>query len=198
MLTNRQLLILQVIVNDFIRSAQPVGSRTLSKKEDITFSSATIRNEMADLEELGFIEKTHSSSGRIPSEKGYRYYVDHLLSPGKLSKTDLNIIHSIFKEKIFELEKAVQKSAQVLSDLTNYTSIVLGPRLSENHLKQIQIVPIQPKKAVAILVTNTGHVENKTINFPAEVDLSDLEKLVNILNERLRGVPISELKDRIF
>ncbi|MCY9414810.1 heat-inducible transcriptional repressor HrcA, partial [Bacillus haynesii] len=90
MLTNRQLLILQVIVNDFIRSAQPVGSRTLSKKEDITFSSATIRNEMADLEELGFIEKTHSSSGRIPSEKGYRYYVDHLLSPGKLSKTDLN------------------------------------------------------------------------------------------------------------
>ncbi|KJD52080.1 HrcA family transcriptional regulator, partial [Bacillus amyloliquefaciens] len=102
MLTNRQLLILQVIVNDFIRSAQPVGSRTLSKKEDITFSSATIRNEMADLEELGFIEKTHSSSGRIPSEKGYRYYVDHLLSPGKLSKTDLNIIHSVFKEKIFE------------------------------------------------------------------------------------------------
>ncbi|WP_105980298.1 heat-inducible transcriptional repressor HrcA [Bacillus paralicheniformis] len=198
MLTNRQLLILQVIVNDFIRSAQPVGSRTLSKKEDITFSSATIRNEMADLEELGFIEKTHSSSGRIPSEKGYRYYVDHLLSPGKLSKTDLNIIHSVFKEKIFELEKAVQKSAQVLSDLTNYTSIVLGPRLSENHLKQIQIVPIQPKKAVAILVTNTGHVENKTINFPAEVNLSDLEKLVNILNERLRGVPISELKDRIF
>ncbi|MCY8585592.1 heat-inducible transcriptional repressor HrcA, partial [Bacillus haynesii] len=85
MLTNRQLLILQVIVNDFIRSAQPVGSRTLSKKEDITFSSATIRNEMADSEELGFIEKTHSSSGRIPSEKGYRYYVDHLLSPGKLS-----------------------------------------------------------------------------------------------------------------
>ena len=73
----------------------------------------------------------------------------------------------------------------MLSDLTNYTSIVLGPRLSENHLKQIQIVPIQPKKAVAILVTNTGHVENKTINFPAEVDLSDLEKLVNILNERL-------------
>ncbi|KMM58994.1 HrcA family transcriptional regulator [Bacillus glycinifermentans] len=198
MLTNRQLLILQVIINDFIRSAQPVGSRTLSKKEDITFSSATIRNEMADLEELGFIEKTHSSSGRIPSEKGYRYYVDHLLSPGKLSKTDLRLIHSIFKEKIFELEKAVQKSAQVLSDLTNYTSIVLGPRLSENYLKQIQIVPIQPNKAVAILVTNTGHVENKTINFPAEVDLSDLEKLVNILNERLAGVPISELKDRIF
>lgn len=198
MLTNRQLLILQVIINDFIQSAQPVGSRTLSKKDEITFSSATIRNEMADLEELGFIEKTHSSSGRIPSEKGYRYYVDHLLSPVKLTKTDLDLIHSIFKEKIFELEKTVQKSAQILSDLTNYTSIVLGPTLSENYLKQIQIVPIQPDKAVAILVTNTGHVENRTINFPAKVDLADIEKLVNILNDRLAGVPMDELNERIF
>ncbi len=198
MLTNRQLLILQVIINDFIQSAQPVGSRTLSKKDEITFSSATIRNEMADLEELGFIEKTHSSSGRIPSEKGYRYYVDHLLSPVKLTKTDLDLIHSIFKEKIFELEKTVQKSAQILSDLTNYTSIVLGPTLSENYLKQIQIVPIQPDKAVAILVTNTGHVENRTINFPAKVDLGDIEKLVNILNDRLAGVPMDELNERIF
>lgn len=198
MLTNRQLLILQVIINDFIQSAQPVGSRTLSKKDEITFSSATIRNEMADLEDLGFIEKTHSSSGRIPSEKGYRYYVDHLLSPVKLTKTDLDLIHSIFKEKIFELEKTVQKSAQILSELTNYTSIVLGPTLSENYLKQIQIVPIQPDKAVAILVTNTGHVENRTINFPAKVDLSDIEKLVNILNDRLAGVPMDELNERIF
>ncbi len=153
---------------------------------------------MADLEELGFIEKTHSSSGRIPSEKGYRYYVDHLLSPVKLTKTDLDLIHSIFKEKIFELEKTVQKSAQILSDLTNYTSIVLGPTLCENYLKQIQIVPIQPDKAVAILVTNTGHVENRTINFPAKVDLADIEKLVNILNDRLAGVPMDELNERIF
>ena len=84
MLTDRQLLIFQVIVDDFIHSAQPVGSRSLAKKNEISFSSATIRNEMADLEELGFIEKTHTSSGRIPSEKGYRYYVDHLLSPQKL------------------------------------------------------------------------------------------------------------------
>ncbi len=165
MLTNRQLLILQVIINDFIKSAQPVGSRTLSKKDEITFSSATIRNEMADLEELGFIEKTHSSSGRVPSEKGYRYYVDHLLSPVKLTKSDLDQIHSIFKEKIFELEKTVQKSAQILSDLTNYTSIVLGPKLSENYLKQIQIIPIQPDMAVAILVTNTGMWKTKQLIF---------------------------------
>ncbi|MCY7729124.1 heat-inducible transcriptional repressor HrcA, partial [Bacillus safensis] len=193
MLTNRQLLILQVIINDFIRSAQPVGSRTLSKKEDITFSSATIRNEMADLEELGFIEKTHSSSGRIPSEKGYRYYVDHLLSPRKLSSKELVLIQSAFQEKIFELEKTVQKSAEILSDLTNYTSIVLGPKLSENRLKQIQLVPVQPNKAVAIMITDSGHVENKTITFSEHLDVSDIEKLMNILNSRLAGVPMDKL-----
>jgi heat-inducible transcriptional repressor len=120
------------------------------------------------------------------------------LSPGLLTKSDLTLIQSIFKAKIVELEKTVQKSAQILSDLTNYTSIVLGPKISENHLKQIQVVPIQPDKAVAILVTNTGHVEHKTITFPGKINLSDLEKLINILNERLAGVPMSELKDRIF
>lgn len=198
MLTDRQLLILQVIINDFIQNAQPVGSRTLSKKEEIQFSSATIRNEMADLEELGFIEKTHTSSGRVPSERGYRYYVDHLLSPRMLTKSDLTLIQSIFQAKIVELEKVVEKSAQILSDLTNYTSIVLGPRISENYFKQIQIVPIQPDKAVAILITNTGHVEHKMITFPGKINLSDLEKLMNILNERLAGVPMSELKDRIY
>ncbi|MFD6440228.1 heat-inducible transcriptional repressor HrcA, partial [Peribacillus sp. NPDC060186] len=105
MLTDRQLLILQVIIEDFIHSAQPVGSRSLSKKDEITFSSATIRNEMSDLEELGFLEKTHTSSGRIPSEKGYRYYVDHLLSPQAPKKNEMKLLKSVFVERIYELEK---------------------------------------------------------------------------------------------
>ncbi|WP_299087754.1 heat-inducible transcriptional repressor HrcA [uncultured Metabacillus sp.] len=198
MLTDRQLLILQVIIDDFIHSAQPVGSRSLAKKSEITFSSATIRNDMADLEDLGFIEKTHSSSGRVPSEKGYRYYVDHLLSPQRLTKTEVGQIKSIYAEKIFELEKVVQKSAQILSELTNYTSIVLGPKVTENRLKRIQIVPINDEAAVAIIVTNTGHVENRTITFPESIDPSDIEKMVNILNERLAGVPLVDLQDKIF
>lgn len=198
MLTDRQLLILQIIIDDFIRYAQPVGSRALSKKDLITFSSATIRNEMADLEELGFIEKTHTSSGRIPSEKGYRYYVDHLLSPKKLSQQDIFAIKSIFAEKIYELETIVQKSAQILSELTSYTTIVLGPKVSENRLKRIQIVPISEDTAVAIIVTNTGHVENKLISFPDHIDVRELEKVVNILNEKLAGVLLSELKDKIY
>ncbi|WP_042458712.1 heat-inducible transcriptional repressor HrcA [Neobacillus dielmonensis] len=198
MLTDRQLLILQVIVDDFIRSAQPVGSRSLSKKEEISFSSATIRNEMADLEEMGYIEKTHTSSGRVPSEKGYRYYVDHLLSPQALDQHDIKIIRSIFAGKIFEFENIIQKSAKMLSELTNYTSIVLGPAVSVNKLKRIQIVPLNKETAVAILVTDTGHVENRTFSLPASIDSNELEKTVNILNERLNGVPMDELHDKIY
>ncbi len=198
LLTDRQLLILQVIVDDFIRSAQPVGSRSLSKKGEISLSSATIRNEMADLEEMGFIEKTHTSSGRVPSEKGYRYYVDHLLSPQALDQQDIKIIQSIFAEKIFEFEKIIQRSAKILSELTNYTSIVLGPAVSVNKLKRIQIIPLNKETAVAILVTDSGHVENRTFSLPGSINSSDLEKMVNILNERLNGVPLDELHDNIY
>ncbi|PLS15177.1 heat-inducible transcriptional repressor HrcA [Bacillus sp. M6-12] len=198
MLTERQLLILQVIIDDFIRFAQPVGSRSLSKKEEITFSSATIRNEMADLEELGFIEKTHTSSGRVPSEKGYRYYVDHLLSPQALKQNDLQLVKSIFAERIYELEKLVQKSAKILSELTNYTAIALGPKVKDNKLRKIQIVPLNKETAIAIIVTDTGHVQNKMIQLPASFDVNELEKMANILNERLAGVPLTDLKDKIY
>jgi heat-inducible transcriptional repressor len=198
MLTDRQLLILQVIVDDFIQFAQPVGSRSLAKKDEISLSSATIRNEMADLEELGFIEKTHTSSGRIPSEKGYRYYVDHLLSPQKLGQQDIYKVKSIFAERIYEMEIIVQKSAKILSELTNYTAIVLGPGVKEHKLRKIQIVPLSKDTAVAIIVTDTGHVENKMFHLPESINASDIEKLTNILNERLTGVPLVQLNDKLF
>ena len=197
MLTDRQLLILQVIIDDFISSAQPVGSKSLSTKEEILLSSATIRNEMAELEEQGFIEKTHTSSGRIPSQKGYRYYVDHLLSPQALNSRDIRKIHSAFSNKIYELENIVQNSAAILSELTNYTAILLGPKVNENSLKKIQIVPINEDTAVAVIITNTGHVENRLFTIPKNVQAADLEKLVNILNERLIGIPLIHLKAKI-
>ncbi|MBT2677436.1 heat-inducible transcriptional repressor HrcA [Bacillus sp. ISL-35] len=198
MLTDRQVLILQVIVDDFIRSAQPIGSRSLSKKEEINFSSATIRNEMADLEDMGFIEKTHTSSGRIPSEKGYRFYVDNLLLPQKVNRSDMAAIKSIFAERIYELEKIVQKSAKILSEMTNYTSIVLGPAVKDNRLKKLQIIPLNKDTAIAIIVTDTGHVENRMFHFPTSIDPSDVEKMVNILNERLAGVPLTNLNSKIY
>lgn len=197
MLTNRQLQILQVIVDDFVNSAQPVGSRQISKKEWVTFSPATIRNEMADLEELGFLEKTHTSSGRVPSEKGYRFYVDHLLQPKSMSDRDIGLIQSIFQNQIVEMEQVIRESANILSDLTSYTTILLGPNVSKHRVKRFQIVPLTEQTAVAIIVTDTGHVENRTITLPQGFVPSDIEKTVNILNERLVGVSLLELQKRL-
>ncbi|MFC0299780.1 heat-inducible transcriptional repressor HrcA [Virgibacillus soli] len=194
MLTERQLMILRVIIDDFINSAHPVGSRAIAKKDKITYSAATIRNEMADLEELGFLEKTHTSSGRIPSEKGYRYYVDHIIAP-TIQKSNMNILKNIMQDGFFEFEQIVQKAAEVLSGLTNYTSIILGPEIFETKLKQLQIVPLTEHTAVAILVTDSGHVEHRSFSIPAEMNSSELEKMVNILKERLIGVPIIRFQE---
>lgn len=196
-LSNRQFLILQVIIDEFIHTAQPIGSRAISKKDGIEYSPATIRNDMADLEELGYIEKMHSSSGRIPSEKGYRFYVDHMLSPFHLSEEDQQIISSVFDQELVEFEQVVQKSVGVLSELTNYTSIILGPEIYEATLKQLQIIQLSKTTAVAILVTNSGHVEHRSFTIPVEISGSDLEKLINILNERFYNVPIIQLHSKI-
>ncbi|WP_373892858.1 heat-inducible transcriptional repressor HrcA [Virgibacillus natechei] len=195
MLTERQLLILQVIIDDFIESAYPVGSRAISKKDNIPYSAATIRNEMADLEEMGFLEKTHSSSGRVPSERGYRYYVDNLIAPIS-NQSNTNVIKDFIVDGFFEFEQMVQMSAEVLSELTNYTSIILGPELHEAKLKQLQIVTLSTHTAVAILITNTGHVEHRSFSIPVEINPLDLEKMVNILNDRLYGVPVVRLQEK--
>ncbi|MFB5662118.1 heat-inducible transcriptional repressor HrcA [Alteribacillus sp. HJP-4] len=198
MLTQRQLSILQAIVDDYIQSAEPVGSRSLSKRKGLSFSPATIRNEMADLEELGFLEKPHSSSGRIPSEKGYRHYVDHLLLPHRLSKKEATNMRSLFAQKVFEADQVVKQSANILSDLTSYVSIVLGPEIFESKLRQLQIIPLNDSSAVAVLVTDTGHVENHTVHLPRELNGSDLEKIGNILNEKLQGVPLYRLQEKMM
>ncbi|MDY7221870.1 heat-inducible transcriptional repressor HrcA [Halalkalibacterium halodurans] len=197
MLTDRQLLILQAIVDDYIRSAEPVGSRSISKREDITFSPATIRNEMADLEELGFLEKPHSSAGRIPSQKGYRYYVDHLLMPHRLTKKERHYIHELFTKRVQEVEQAIQQSAQILSSMTRYISVVLGPEMFETKLKSIHMIPLTAHSVVVIFVTDTGYVENQTMHLPHSVNPVDLEKTVNILNERLAGVSLFQLREKL-
>ncbi|GEK33302.1 heat-inducible transcription repressor HrcA [Kurthia sibirica] len=192
-LTNRQLQVLKVIVDDFISSGQPVGSRQISKKEGVTFSPATIRNEMADLEDLGYLEKTHTSSGRVPSEKGYRFYVDHLLKPQVITNQEIKTIRSAFTDRVVETEQVIRKSANVLSDLTTYTSIILGPDVQLHKVKRFSIVPLNATSAVAIIVTDNGHVENRVFELTDELNPADLEKIVNILNERLVGIPLVQL-----
>ncbi|WP_135547631.1 heat-inducible transcriptional repressor HrcA [Paenibacillus cymbidii] len=198
MLTERQRMILTAIIDDYIRSAEPVGSRSISKRADVGFSPATIRNEMSDLEELGFLEQPHTSAGRIPSEKGYRYYVDHLVRQSSLTTQELELMKQFFAEKINELEQVIQHVAGMLSTITNYTSIVLGPEVFSASLKHLQIVPLSSRSAVAIIVTNTGHVENKTFPIPEGVSVGEIEKVVNMLNAKLVNTPLIQLRSKLY
>lgn len=197
MLTERQRMILTAIVDDYIRSAEPVGSRSISKRGDVGYSPATIRNEMADLEELGFLEQPHTSAGRIPSHKGYRYYVDHMSPFNLLTPEELVTLKTSFAEKLNAIEEVVQHAGTILSQMTNYTSILLGPEVFHTSLRHFELIPLNENTAVAIVVTNTGQVENKTVTIPAGVSVSEMEKVVNLLNRKLTGVPIYKLKSAL-
>jgi heat-inducible transcriptional repressor len=198
LLSERQRLILTAIVDDYIRSAEPVGSRSISKRGDVGFSPATIRNDMSDLEELGYLEQPHTSAGRVPSQKGYRYYVDHLLGPAPLTLSEKEMIKNFFESKIMELEEVVQQAASILSSLTNYTAIVLGPETYKATLASVQLIPLNDRSAVAIIVTNTGHVENRTVSIPEGVPMNEIEKFVNLMNAKLKGVPLFRLRSKIY
>ncbi|AEI42684.1 heat-inducible transcriptional repressor HrcA [Paenibacillus mucilaginosus] len=199
MLTERQRQILSAIVDDYIRSAEPVGSRSISKRGNVGFSPATIRNEMSDLEEMGFLEQPHTSAGRIPSHKGYRYYVDHLMTYAANQEfQEVDLIKRFFADKMQEMERIIQQVAMILSNLTSYTSIVMGPEMLSTTMKHLQIVPLNERTAVAIIVTNTGQVENKTVTIPEGIPMSEIEKFVNILNARLQNVPLLHFKSKLY
>lgn len=198
LLTERQRLILNAIIDDYIRSAEPVGSRSISKRQDVGFSPATIRNEMSDLEEQGYLEQPHTSAGRIPSHKGYRYYVDHLVPLNTLKPMEMRELKAFYAEKLNVMEQVIQHASGILSHMTNYTSILLGPEVFHTSLRHFQLLPLNETTAVAIIVTNTGQVENKTVDIPPGISISEMEKVVNLLNSKLVGVPIYQLKSRLY
>jgi heat-inducible transcriptional repressor len=197
-LTPRQKMILSAVVEEYIRLAEPVGSRALSKQSEIKLSPATIRNEMADLEELGYLDQPHTSAGRVPSQKGYRFYVDHLLSTRELDPKTIETLKSAFLKKMNEVELMIQQTANVLSSLTHYTAIVLGPRFYQDKIQHIQLVPLGYGKAVAILVTDTGHVESRQVQLTEDISSDDVVRLVNLLNHRLSGTPMSRLRSHMY
>lgn len=191
-LTQRQRIIFKVIVERFINMAEPVGSKTLQELLDFQVSSATIRNEMAVLERYGLIEKTHTSSGRIPSAMGYRYYVEHLMETS-LDAPIKASLQQIFAGRHFTLEEAVQTSCQILSEMTNLTTVVLGPNASTQKLKHVQLIPLDAKKAVCIIITDSGHTENKIFEFEQDVTTEDLAACTELLNSELIGTPMSDV-----
>ncbi|MEG2458010.1 MAG: heat-inducible transcriptional repressor HrcA [Bacilli bacterium] len=195
MLSERQKDILKTIVEEYIKTARAIGSKSLCKKYKI--SSATIRSEMNILEEFGYLEKQHISAGRMPSEKGYRYYVDHLMEIKKITGEDMLKLETIFSNKSLNLNDAISKSLEIVSDITNYTSIILGSASKDNLLEKVEVVPINENKLVAIVITNKGHVENKEIDLLTHVSLEDITKTIELLNKMLSGTPIDEVPSKL-
>ena len=195
MIGTRQKELLKEIVEEYVKTARPVGSKALCKK--FKCSSATIRNDMATLENLGYLEKTHISSGRIPSEDGYRYYVDNLMEPKKISGEDMLKLQTIFNNKELELNDAISKSLEIISDITNYTSVILGKESSDNKLQKVEVVPINSKQLIALVITDTGHVENKNVNLEDSIPMGEIAKTTELLNKMLVGTPIDEVPSKL-
>ena len=184
--------ILKLIVEYFIKTAQPVGSKTLMEAYSLDVSSATIRNEMLALERDGFLEKTHTSSGRVPSEKGYQYYVENLRSGG-VDEEAKNALQTLLSEKSKSIEEVLRESCEILSDMTHLASAVIGQDVEEEKLVSIQIIPISETTATAVFVTDKGYVENKTFLIDKKSKMSDVVKTVKLLNDRLCGTSISNI-----
>ena len=191
----RQKELLKIIVESYIKTCKPVGSKSLC--DALNLSSATIRNEMAVLENLGYLEKCHVSSGRIPSEAGYKYYVDNLMKPKELTGEDVLKLQTIFRNNDLQLSDAINRCVEIISDITNYTSVVLGKKSEDNYLQQISIVPLPNNRVVAVVCTNKGIVENKQFNIPSTISIEELVKTSEIINKMLVGTPINEVSERL-
>jgi len=192
-LDERKMKILRAIINDYIDTAEPIGSRTIARKHELGLSSATIRNEMADLEDMGYLDQPHTSSGRIPSDKGYRLYVDHLMKLSELTHEEIQSIKDALEIKINELSQLIRQTSVVMSNITKYTSIAISPQLRRSTLKAVQVVPIAKGKALVIVVVNAGVVRNMLVKIQDSITPDQLIRISNLLNEKLTGLNVEQI-----
>ncbi len=192
MITSRQKLILKAIIEAYVKDAQPVGSKTLTNMPYLNFSSATLRYDMAQLEELGYLEKTHTSSGRVPSEKGYRYYVEHLVTRDSDVQLQFPLIDEVFLKNKLAREAAVEEAIHLLSELTNYTAMAVGPSANQSIIKKIDFIPLSETDAVVLIVTDQGHVQHQNIRIAEDMQMNDLKEVIKTLDDLLKNRKISE------
>lgn len=198
MLTERQELILKTVIQDFTNTHEPVGSKTVMNQLPIKVSSATIRNEMAVLEDNGLIEKTHSSSGRIPSTEGYRYYLDNLVQPLQLPEEMYHEIGYQFDQPFNQVDEIVKEAAKILSDLTDYTAFAEGPEAKDVMITGFRIVPLAPRQVMAILVTSDGGVKNQVYTLPRHILGEEVEQAVRLINDQLVGRNLKDINKDTF
>ena len=194
MITKRQQDILRFIVEEYVKTVKPVSSNEICKS--LNCSSATVRNEMVILEEMGYLEKNHFASGRQPSEAGYKYYVDNLMTPKDITGEDMLKLQTIFHNQSIVLSDAIQKSLELVAEITNYTSVVLGKSSNENRLKKVEVISLDNNKILTMLITDKGYVEYKNLCLP-DTDIEEVIKTVNLINKMIAGTPINEISERL-
>ncbi|MGI6588796.1 MAG: heat-inducible transcriptional repressor HrcA [Peptococcia bacterium] len=194
----RKQRILQALILDYIATGDPVGSRTIAKKYKLGVSSATIRNEMADLEELGLIKQPYTSAGRVPSQLGYRYYVDCLMEKKPLPDSIKKYIQEVLLNKISETEALIQITSKLLSQLTNYTALVMAPTFEKNKLKYIQLLPLTGNKVVLVIVLDNGHVEHRNLDLPFSLREEEFQYVSHVLNKHLQDLSLEQWKSGVL
>lgn len=192
-LDHRKQNILKAVVDDYIETAEPVGSKNLIARHAFNVSSATIRNEMAELEDQGYLEHPHTSSGRVPSDKGYRAYVDNLLRPMDIPAEDADRIRASLRECLDEVTELIRKATSILSEMTGYTSLILTPQLRKSQLKQIKMLMIEPGRALVVVVLAAGVVKDRLVRIPSIIDSVQLMLLAAAIEEGLSGMKLDDI-----
>ena len=197
-LSERKKQILKAIIGDYIRTAEPVGSKALTEGHELPFSSATMRNEMSELEDMGYLEKPHTSAGRIPSPQGYRLYVDELMERPADNAEDGNALQNSVLTKVRELDHLIQEAGKLLTSLTNYASVAITPAMTQIAIRQFEIIAVDKMNFVIVVVTDSGTVKNKMVRTVAEVSKDEAELLTYVLNQTLTGLPLSSITAERF
>ena len=191
-LSDRKKRILQAIIDEYMGTAEPVGSRAISKKDDLGLSSATIRNEIADLEEMGFLIQPHTSAGRVPSDTAYRFYVNTMLKRYQVSVEAMEKLQQELQNRVNHLDVLIKKASIIASMLTDYTTVITTPELNSAVIKRFELVELGPGNVMLIIVTNTGVVKNRIMNF-GNLEESDIRGLSEILNNNLTGLTAHDI-----
>jgi len=197
MLNGRKKRILRSVVYNYITTAMPVGSRTIAKKYRLGLSPATIRNCMADLEELGYLTHPHTSAGRIPTDKGYRFYVDSLMERKGLSLEEKTRIEKEYTRRVNRIDQIMEEASQALSFLSHYTGLVLAPNLEKSIFHHLELVLLENGRILSILITGSGLVKNKIIETEEVLPQERLEEILNLINDRLFNLPLKRIKEFI-
>ena len=192
-LDERKKKVLQAIVEEYINTAEPVSSGSITKGHGLDYSSATIRNDMAQLESIGFLDKPHTSAGRVPSAEGYRYYVNELLKEDNLTLEEIKYIQNKLKIKVNEIEDLTKVATTTLSEITHYTTVAVGPKADEQIIEEIKFVSLGQRMLMVVIVTDTGLVKETIIKFDEDITESQVDTLNNLFNTRLRGKPLSKI-----